>query len=364
MELEEDVVGLRVRPGVAQIVDDRLPDIVEHRQHQDPSGLVLDDLDDVALPLQVTEPQPGDVTSAQPESCRQQDQRQVSLASRASPVDGADQALDLAPRIGRGHSRPPRVVDPWHERTQILCEHALIVQKAQDAAQRAHGVVDRRQLIHRQTLDEAMHMLRRQIADVVQTGVVQEPRKPLQVQARVPNVGRRQPLRAHRAHISPERGSGGTDELELAPRPAMRHHTGPLEVAEQVDRSHPPMRSGLTDRVGPDAQNILQELHPVLDREVVHGDLARMLHQLGPHDTELSDDRRLVVQPLHLNGDRINQIGDRLDPDFHSSLLPAGRDTRARATTSGWTVMPRTCHDNHRHHAHQEAELDITPGYS
>lgn len=54
VQLQEHVLGVRVRPGVAQVVNECFTNIVEQGKRQDPARLLLDELDAVLLPCSST----------------------------------------------------------------------------------------------------------------------------------------------------------------------------------------------------------------------------------------------------------------------------------------------------------------------
>ena len=63
---------------------------------------------DLVLPVQIVEPQPGDFPGPQPVSDKQHQDRAVALVDRAIALNRSQQAQDiLAPQRPSARSRPP-----------------------------------------------------------------------------------------------------------------------------------------------------------------------------------------------------------------------------------------------------------------
>ena len=73
-----------------------------------PSWLRAANPNDLVLPVEIVEPQPGDFPGPQPVGDEQHEDRAVALVDRAIPLNGSQQTQDVfAPDAPSARSRPP-----------------------------------------------------------------------------------------------------------------------------------------------------------------------------------------------------------------------------------------------------------------
>jgi hypothetical protein len=124
------------RPTVAQIVHQRLANIVRQRQHVLPGALPADH-DLRRPPVDIIELQPGDLASTQPQPGQQQHDRVVATTDRRRAIAAIQQPLHL---VG---SKPAREIlrpasDRRHRRRQRLRDQPQHMQEPQQSPKRGH----------------------------------------------------------------------------------------------------------------------------------------------------------------------------------------------------------------------------------
>jgi hypothetical protein len=97
--LHEHFLSRRQRPAALQISGYRLADIDRQRQMVHPGSLAMH-REQPGAPVDVLQPQRGDLPGAQPEPQHHHDHRVVATPGRAAPIAGAQQR----PRLRRANA--------------------------------------------------------------------------------------------------------------------------------------------------------------------------------------------------------------------------------------------------------------------
>ena len=113
---QEYPLASRIAASVQDVVRDRLPDALKQWDGHWHARLALDDADGPVPPVDVLQPEPGDVRHTQPGRSACQDKRIVALADWRAAVDCVEYAGDFVRLERRQQLLSPRSLDGEHGR--------------------------------------------------------------------------------------------------------------------------------------------------------------------------------------------------------------------------------------------------------